>query len=264
MTIDVSTISAQAKARYIETGKHFSSEDTLAQGDATIGALNMHGTALEAYGFGPKDQAKLVDARDALLAAGVVRKSAQAGATQQRTTKAKAVRDGKTDRAGARSVLIGARRDLHESCAPEAAAAVATIDACLAKTSSSGGSQAELGKQLSLLRETLENPVIAAATADRGGPAAVAGLTSAIQKVEGTTATPKRGTPEQTERLDLFDGIICELTRAARKAARVAARKAGTPALAHAFALTHLDAQAVAAPLPVEPPPAPATPPVIK
>lgn len=253
MPIDIDSISPQAKARYIEVGQRYSSEDTLGQADATLTALATYAAPLVATGFATKDGTKLAGARDGLLAGGVQRKSAQAAAIQQRTAFGTALSGGKDERASARSVLLGARRDLDESVAPEAVDAVAAIDAALQKTASSGGSPTELANQLGLLQQTLSNAAVAVAAADRGGPAAVSALAAAIQSVQGTKGPAKRGTPAETERLDLFDGIIVELCRAARKAARVAARKAGTPALAKAFTLDHLDGRA-AAPAPSAPP----------
>ena len=48
------------------------------------------------------------------------------------------------------------------------------------------------------------------------------------------------GTPAETEQLDLLDGIIVALVRGARKAARAAAKRLGTPALTADFELTKL------------------------
>ena len=239
MTIDINNMSPQAKLYYINLGKCYGSNDTLAQADVTLGALAIYGAALSAFGFSPGDTQKLEDARDSLLVAGVTRKSAETGAVQKRNAKQSAVTDGKTERATARSILVGARRDLHESNAAEAVTAVEAIDAALEKSASSGGCHAELGKQLSILRDTLSNAVIAGACVSRGGPSAVTGLAAAIDAVNGVSTATKRGTPEETERLDLFDGIIVELTRSARKASRVAARKVGSPAMASAFMLVH-------------------------
>ena len=259
MPIDITKLSPQAKLHYISLGKRYGSNATLAQADVSLNALVTHGDALIAFGFAPADAQQLTDARDGLLAAGVTRKSAETGAVQKRTTKQSAVTDGKTERAAARSILGGARRELHESIEADAVKAVGTLDAVLGETVRSGGSHAELGRQLSLLRDTLSNTVIAAACAARGGPAALTALSAAIGIVQGVPSATKHGTSEETERLDLFDGIIVELTRAARKASRVAARKTGSPALAAAFALVHLDGHPSHANAPVDPAPAPAT-----
>jgi len=64
------------------------------------------------------------------------------------------------------------------------------------------------------------------------------------------------GTPTETARLDLVDGLIVELCRAARRAARAAARALGRPEIAKAFELTHLYKQTRRAE--PEPPPNPA------
>ena len=59
-------------------------------------------------------------------------------------------------------------------------------------------------------------------------------------RAQARSATGARGTPEATERLDLIDGIILELVRQAQKAADVAGKELGEPALAKVFALTAL------------------------
>lgn len=52
---------------------------------------------------------------------------------------------------------------------------------------------------------------------------------------------PRRsGTPIETERLDVLDGIVIELVRQARAAARVAATITGNQALAQAYAIDDL------------------------
>jgi hypothetical protein len=49
-----------------------------------------------------------------------------------------------------------------------------------------------------------------------------------------------RGTPVETETLDLIDGFIVSLSRAAREAAEAAARDLAEPAIVTAFELTAL------------------------
>jgi hypothetical protein len=238
--IDVNAIAPAAKAHYIAIGERWGSETTLAQADDHLANLPTHGPLLAKFGFGIADGARLADARDGLLAAGVQRASAVVGDSAKRAAVADALAIGKDERATARSVLASARRELFESTAPDAEAAIAMVDGVLAKTSAAGASPTELGNQLAVLKDALTTPVVAAAAKDRGGPDAVTALEAALGKTKAVPSAIKRGTPAETELLNLYDGMIVELCRSARKAARAAARKTGQPAVAKVFELRHL------------------------
>ena len=240
MAIEVDVIPAAARARYIKLGSRFNSEDTLAQADQTLDALDGQAAALTRYGFGTADVSKLTDARDGLLEAGVSRAVAAKDVKEQRSTRQDVLAQGKDARLTVRSVLAGARRALAESEELAAVAAISTLDVVLDKTSSWDGSPVELGNQLALMQQTLSDEVVAGAASERGGPQASDLLGSAIQDLRSMPAKAKRGTPQQTERLDIFDGMIVELCRAGYKAARLAARAAGTPAFSTPFELVHL------------------------
>jgi hypothetical protein len=88
----------------------------------------------------------------------------------------------------------------------------------------------------------LTEPTVAAEAGGRGGDKAVADLTARAAAVraaaEGLSAP--RGTPQETEKLDLLDGIIVELARAASEAAKAASKELGEPAMATAFELREL------------------------
>ena len=118
-----------------------------------------------------------------------------------------------------------------------------------------------LAEQLDLLRGALAAPPIAEVTASRGGPAAVAVLAAAASGVRAVAAgrPSGTGTPEETERLNLIDGLIVTLARRARAAARSASDELGQPAMAKAFELSALYAATASAT--VEPPPAEPAPP---
>jgi hypothetical protein len=60
-----------------------------------------------------------------------------------------------------------------------------------------------------------------------------------LREASQTTAAP-RGTPQETEQLDLLDGIILSLVRSAREAADAASKALGEPALVAEFELTEL------------------------
>jgi hypothetical protein len=254
MSIVIESIAASAKARYIAVGRVYGSETTLAQADSTLKALAQWGSKLTAHGFSAKDAQRLADARDALVAAGVERKGASVASTEERQGNAVALRGGKDARGSAHSVLIGARAELLEEDSDSARAGVQSIDVTLARSARSGANFTELGQQLTLLRDLLVLPAVQAAALDRGGPAAVDALSAAIAKLDAAPRAIKRGTPAETERLDVLDGIVVTLCRSARRAARVASKHLGSPALASAFALDFIDpprrAATPAAPVP--------------
>ncbi len=97
-----------------------------------------------------------------------------------------------------------------------------------------------LAKQLDALQGALKDSVIADAAKNQGGPQAVIDLKSAAKALRDAAkakAEP-RGTPVETETLDLIDGIIVSLVRMAREAADAAARELSEPAIATAFELS--------------------------
>ncbi|MBK9264693.1 MAG: hypothetical protein IPM54_33535 [Polyangiaceae bacterium] len=99
-----------------------------------------------------------------------------------------------------------------------------------------------LAKQLDALQAMLKEPAIADAAKDRGGPKVVTDLAAyaqALRDAAKAKAEP-RGTPVETETLDLIDGIIVSLVRMAREAAEAAARESSEPAMATAFELSAL------------------------
>jgi hypothetical protein len=77
---------------------------------------------------------------------------------------------------------------------------------------------------------------------ERGAITAIAALVpagSGLRSADQSRAAG-RGTPAEKQRLDQIDGIIVRLSRRARRAAVVAARELGNPALAHAVRLDRL------------------------
>lgn len=242
MPFDEATISGSARAVYIELGKHWSSQQVLAQANMHVGALKEHGAALVAHGFGAGDAGQLEDARDALRAAEAVRTRARGDRTAGSQAHRDALRAGGHERRSARTILGNAARALREDGSDAALEAARDIEGMLAQTARSPGRDGEtMAMQLDVLRSKLGDPAVAAAAATRGGPQAVARLGAAIGKLR--ESTPKiigRGTPEETELLHVLRGLVVTLTRSARKAAAEAADELGTPALLEAFELRGL------------------------
>lgn len=239
MTLDLDKIPAATRKELIDVGRRFGSEDTLAQAEQTLSALEQYGAKLALWGFNDADRKRLEDARDGLMEAGVGREAARAGKKATNQAYADALKDGKAKRLRAHAVLSGARRALADQGDADA---VRAIDAELAHASTAGTNASALAGQLDTLQKVLTVPAVAKAAKGRGGPEVVAALATsaaALRAVSQEAATGP-GTPAATELLDLLDGIIVALARDARKAARAAAKEAAEPAMATAFELSKL------------------------
>ncbi|HVK68620.1 MAG TPA: hypothetical protein VM694_29375 [Polyangium sp.] len=238
MPLDTTTLAPKAREEYLRIGKQFGSTDTLNQANKTLEALQKYGPALKHHGFNAADGARLSEARGALIDAGVGRAEV---AGQRKLTNigfVAALKEGKSARETARSILHTGRNTLEEK-GNEGAANLITV--ALDQTRASQDDAEKLAVQLDTLRDALQREDVTAVVGDRGGPEAVARLGQAAGTLRAA-AKERAGasTVAATEQLDLLDGIVVSLARSARKAARAAARETKQPALAAAFELTHL------------------------
>lgn len=242
MAFDISVISPQARADYIRVGRNWGSKDTLAQANDTLQALTRYGSELVLFGFAAEDGKTLALVRDALQEATLGRFYAEA--SKKATSKAylDAMRAGKNARLAARSVLSNVERILRDKAVPAHEGSLRGLGLALMKTQSAGADDHKLLEQLEILAECLRDSVIRDEAATRGGPESLREIEAAIVNIRdwAQSRTIKRGTPAETEMLDLLDGIIVSLARSARRAARIAAVRAGSPALAKAFELSRL------------------------
>ncbi|MBK9264689.1 MAG: hypothetical protein IPM54_33515 [Polyangiaceae bacterium] len=239
MALDLTALAPEARAAFIKVGERFGSDDTLAQANQTLNAYAVHGAKLGDYGFGSADAAELQDARDGLIAAGVGREAKRTSKKIDTAAHSAAMRDGQGTRLRARSVLGGAKRAL---LALGNIAPVQKIEALLEGDSVVADDAEGLAKQLDALQGMLKEQAIADAAKDRGGPKVVTDLAAdaqALRDAAKAKAEP-RGTPVETETLDLIDGIIVSLVRMAREAAEAAARESSEPAMVTAFELSAL------------------------
>lgn len=270
MTIDLSTLSPKARAEYIRIGRQYGSTDTLAQANQTLTGLGKYAPELVRHGFSLGDGTRLEGARDGLVEAGVGR--ADKVGIRKVTSHAyvDALAHGKARREDARSILDNAKRALSDSVDATAVDGVNVIKTALKQTRSAGADGDKLALQLETLRAALGDPNVAAEVAGRGGPDAALDLGIAADALHAASQdrAGAPGTPAETELLNLLDGIIVGLVRGARKAARPAAKRLGTPALMADFELTKLYAsrgseKALPAPAeaPAVTPPAGTTPP---
>ena len=242
MMLDLSNMSPKARAEYIRIGRQYGSTDTLAQANQTLTGLAKYASDLVRHGFSLGDGSRLEGARDGLEEAGVGRTEKLGIRKVTSHSYLDALAHGKAKREDARSILENGKRALSESNTATAEAGVAVIKVALQQTRSAGADGDKLADQLEALCTALGDPHVAAELAGRGGPEAVSELQSAVGALRATSKdrAGAPGTPAETEQLNLLDGRIVGLARGARKAARAAAKRLGTPALVADFELTKL------------------------
>jgi hypothetical protein len=240
MAFDFSALSPEGRAGYIRIGRQWGSDDTLDQANKTLKALERYGAELVRHGFATEDAVMLRDARDGLVEEGVGRAGEVGVKKVTSKTYVDAIQTGKSQRESARSILSGVARVLRDRGGADDT--VRTITTALEQTRTAEDDADKLAGQLTTLREPLTNAVVATAAENRGGPQAVAALNTQIEALRAAAKERATGpgTPAATERLDILDGIIISLARAARKAARAASKRLGTPAMLVEFELSHL------------------------
>lgn len=242
MPTDLNTIPAATRDAQIKLGRQYGSSDTLAQANQILKALESYASALANEGFIADDIARVVEARDMLLTAGVGRERARGGKKVLSQAYLDAMATGRAKRLRARAVLDNTMGILAESSAPTAPDAVRAIKATLRQTHSAGDDAETLAGQLDQLAATLGLAHVNVEASKRGGAQSIADLTSSaaeLRKAAQQDAT-LLGTPAETQLLQHLDGIIVGLARRAHKAARSAAKQLGNPAIGAAFKLNKL------------------------
>ena len=239
MTLDIASLAPRARERYLAIGRRYSSEDVLAQAHKTLLAHQKYGHLLVAYGFGLHDAERVAEGRDLLHASKVGRTHVSSDRKILRNFQTGARRRARDERTCIITVLELAIDTLYENNQPEAAARVVVA---LDQTAVQPPKDQQLLEQLDTLEEILVDPEVVAATADRGGPDILLRLRQARADLNGTVrqSAAKPEVAAVNDERDILDGIIVSLVRAARKAARIAARHLGQPAIATEFKLTHL------------------------
>ncbi len=245
MAFDLDSVPVSSRASYIKTGRDFGTGDTIAQANITLDGHARFGAAIAAYGFGPTQAEQLADLRDLARAVLATRSGTVMTNKQTRIDARDALKKGKAARAQARVVLEAAHADASD--APEGQteplrATLGEVAQALGFTRSSGDDKQRLAQQLGSLKAALERPGLAPFTAAIGGPEALAALDAALAGLSPVLDLPPgtAGSPADTERLDLVDGLIVALCRRARRAARLAAQARAEPSLAKAFELDGL------------------------
>jgi hypothetical protein len=242
MTIDLEKIPKTRRLKLIQVGEQFGSQDTLDQANQTLDAYEKYAPLLKISGFGAKHAAELTDARDGLVTAGVGREAAKGKKKITGEAYVAAYSQATTARLHARAVLAGVKEDLEASEEAEAAEAARIASAALRQTRAAAKKAEPLVQQLALLVGGLKNETVAKEAADQGGPEALTALEASIAALRKADQEDVgvRGTPVETEKLDLLDGIIVQQVRRARRAALAASKRLGNPALVEAFKLDKL------------------------
>jgi len=242
MALDLDKIPQPLRGKLIKLGEQFGSQDTLDQANQTLAAHKKHAEALKGSGFAAKHAKELEDARDGLVNAGVGRETAKGKKKATGKAYVDAMNQALAARLNARAVLAGVQEDLEGSTGAAAAAAERAVVAALSQTRVAADKAEPLAQQLVQIRDLLQDKVVAAEAAEQGGPEAIAALEGAIAALRKADQEDVggRGTPVETETLDLLDGVIVQRVRRARRAAVAAAKRLGNPALVEAFKLVKL------------------------
>jgi hypothetical protein len=242
MTLDLDKIPKARRLRLIRLGEQFGSQDTLDQANQTLAAYKDHADALKPSGFAEKHAKELAASRDGLVDAGVGREAAKGKKKVTGEAYVAAMDLAQTARIHARAVLAGVKEDLEGSEEAGAAEAERVASAALRQTRAAPNKAEPMAQQLAQILGALKEKAVATEAAGQGGPESIAGVEAAIVALRKADqeAVGGRGTPVETEKLDLLDGIIVQHARRARRAAVAAAKRMGNPALVEAFKLDKL------------------------
>ncbi len=250
MPLVLDLIPVSARLQLIDLGRQFGYADVVAQAEQTLRAAGRFASEIAEHGFIHDDVQQLRDALTLLGEKTTRVSSDRLKAKRTSQTYVGAMRVGKTARQRAQAILHIIVQRLAMSGDPIEVEAARAVSAMLQQTESSRGEPARLASQLDQLRAALSMPRVDRAAMSRGGPASQQELAAAAEalrraaRIDPTSQAaepppPSVRDPELAE-LDLLCGLIVELVRDARRAARSAARARRNPAIASAFELTML------------------------
>jgi hypothetical protein len=239
--MDLSSLSAAAKLLFTKTGRRHATDDVLAQIGLAKAGWAKFGAALPREGFSQGDFDAMVAHAAAQQASYDGREETQRDKQLARRSERDIAREAKAVRRDCAQLA----RATHDALAPIAPTSLnedlAALDLA-ASASSSGADLTRLRDQLRAFDAAFARPALTADLDARGGVEVRADLARVLPELDAAIAALAlpRGVADLTEQLDLVDGVLIHYARAARRAARAAARRAGQPAIADAFALTHL------------------------
>jgi hypothetical protein len=240
MPVDVSTLPPESREVYLDLGRRVTTPNTLAQANKTIRAFTKFGAEVTLHGYGPDDDAHLSDTRDTLIDRFTDGSDAKGASKLAAGAYVTARRDAKDERQSVRTLLTG--------CVPRLRDAGNVVDAkrlqSLLEQTSRAPNDTALLDHMKRLHALLGEPVLEPLIVNRGGP----DMLLRIERSRNSLLSAIRergGNPEVSalsDERDILDGIIVTLTRNAARAARVAARRLGQPAIAQEFKLVYFRA----------------------
>lgn len=237
MPVDVLALSPESREIYLELGRRVTTPDSLAQANKTIRAFARFGAEVTAHGYGPEDDAHLSDTRDTLLDRFTDGSTAKDASKLSKVDYVSARRDAKDDRQSVRTLLTSCATRLRDGGnLPDAKRVQSLLD----QTSNVANDTALLD-QLSRLHTMINEPVLVPLIINRGGPEMLVRIPTSRESLL-TAIRQRAGHPDVSalsDERDILDGIIVTLTRTAVRAARVAARRLGLPAIAQEFKLVY-------------------------
>lgn len=242
MALDLSKFSVATREQLLKIGRSYGSDDTIRQADITLSEYAKYGTELANFGFIADDAALLKEARDLLVKSAAGRASARSDKSAAARSQWAAMKEAKVVRGKALSIVSLTIDRLLLTADAAAAESLRKAQVVVQRSRASDLDNAELISQLLQLKEICESKVLADALKSRGGGALVTELGDAMSNVRAKVSSNQKNniTEEQTDQMDLLDGLIVQAVRNARKAGRAAAKALGKPAIADAFELTAL------------------------
>lgn len=239
---ELAALPADLREGYIRVGRQYGSDATLGQADRTLNGCAQYGAQVAAEGFSAADAQALAHWRDGLVLAMGGRSGARVGRKSTNQDLVAAMKAAKARRMSARSVLKSVPSKLRALNTDDGRSAAGRVEGVLGQTESAGADPKKLAGQLDLLAGMLDDAAVqgvveAGLAASKA--AVVRAAATSVRTAEAKRSVPA-GTPQETQRMDLLDGLIIERVRAARSAARAASREAGDPAIEKAFELVDL------------------------
>ena len=227
------------REEYLRIGVTYSSDRTLAVANQHINGLVEHPGKLK--GVSAQTVGRLTWARDRLVESGVGRTEKRIGQAALAERVAQAIKTGKLERADLRVILEASVGALLLLGTVDGDAEADHVEKVLAGTSRAADDAGPLADQLQVLGNTLARPAVRAVVEDDVDAelAEARRAEQALRALDAQRAAPA-GTPEETQRLDLLDGMVVTLVRQIARSAKAAARRLGDPALADVFSLEAL------------------------
>ena len=253
-------LDADDQQNLAEVGEQFGTSDVLRQLERFHEADRQTGAIPASFGFTESDKTQLGQLAAAITDASGVRLDTRVARSTSTDDYREAVSAGKSAVRTTRAVLSNTVAALGLVPGADSKETRSAIRAALDRLGAIGRSKTKLQEQLRLLITTLGESKIAGAAAERGGADALTALAKAIETIAAKTepAAKVPGTPADTRRLNLLEGLAVSLLRRARAAARAWASAKKDPTLARPYELEFLYAGSAPSPAVPTPSPSPA------